>query len=127
MLQSGSKKEGFTLIEMSVVVAIIGILYYTLVPMYGKTIARTKETALKQNLHIFRTTIDGYYKDHERWPEALESLVKEGYLRDIPPCPITERKDAWVAVPSEPGARDVYDVKSNAPGLSLDGKSFAEF
>ena len=121
------EKKGFTLIEMSVVVAIIGILYHTVVPMYGKTIARTRETALKQNLYVFRTTIDNYYKDHERWPDSLKSLVDEGYLRNIPNCPITDSSKAWLQIPSAPSERDLYDVKSSAPGTSLDGKKFTEF
>lgn len=120
-------RKGFTLIEMSVVVAIIGVLYATVVPMYGQTILRTKETALKSDLHSFRATLNNYYKDHEKWPETLDALVKEGYIRNIPPDPFTERADTWVVVPSEPGAGDVYDVKSGAEGTGIDGVKYADF
>lgn len=119
--------SGFTLIEMSVVVAIIGVLYMTVVPMYGKTILRSKETALQQNLHVFRETLNNYYKDHERWPENIEALVKEGYIRNVPPDPFTEKTDSWVTVPSEPGKIDVYDIKSGADGLSIGGVRYADF
>ncbi len=121
------RSYGFTLIEMSVVVAIIGALYMTVVPMYGKTIQRTRETALKKNLYIFRETLNNFYKDHERWPETIESLVSQGYIRNIPLDPFTEEADSWVAVPSEPGKTDVYDIKSGASGVSLDGVPYAEF
>ena len=127
MLMSLRKNRvAFTLVEMSVVVAIIGLLYVTVVPMYGRTIQRTKETALKKDLYVFRNTLNDYFKDHEKWPESLDTLVKQGYIRSIPPDPFTEKSDTWVIVPSQQG-NDVYDVKSGAEGLSLDGISYAEF
>lgn len=120
-------RMAFTLIEMSVVVAIIGLLYVTVVPMYGRTIQRSKETALKKDLHVFRTILSDYFKDHEKWPESLNSLVTQGYIRSIPPDPFTEKIDTWVVVPSQPGNNDVYDVKSGADGQSLDGINYADF
>ncbi len=120
-------RRGFTLIEMSVVVAIIGVLYATVVPIYGKTIMRARETALKNSLHTFRITLNNYYKDHEKWPEKLDALVAEGYIRAIPADPFTDRSDSWVVVPSEPGLNDVYDIKSGAEGVSLDGVRYADF
>ncbi len=122
-----NNRAAFTLIEMSVVVAIIGLLYVTVVPMYGRTIQRTRETALKKDLYVFRTTLNDYFKDHERWPESLDTLVAQGYIRSIPPDPFTEKADTWVTVPSQPGNNDVYDVKSGAEGQSLDGINYADF
>ncbi|MBF0500069.1 MAG: type II secretion system protein [Candidatus Riflebacteria bacterium] len=118
--------RGFTLIEMSVVVAIIGILYMSVVPMYGNTIARARETALKENLQTMRRVLDQYYKNHQRWPDALSNLVSEGYLRAVPVDPITTKAD-WVEVPSEPGITDVFDVHSAAPGKGLDGQAYASW
>jgi len=97
------------------------------VPMYGRTIQRSKETALKKDLYVFRTTLNDYYKDHEKWPESLDTLVTQGYIRSIPPDPFTEKTDTWVTVPSQPGNNDVYDVKSGAEGQNLDGISYADF
>ncbi|MDD3146725.1 MAG: type II secretion system protein [Candidatus Riflebacteria bacterium] len=126
-MKSSLRRTGFTLIEMSVVVAIIGVLYASVVPMYGKTILRARETALKNSLHTFRVTLNNYFKDHEKWPENIDALVKEGYIRNIPPDPFTEKSDTWVTVPSEPDISDVYDIKSGAEGLSLDGIRYADF
>jgi general secretion pathway protein G len=126
-MKSSRRRTGFTLVEMSVVVAIIGVLYSTVVPMYGKTILRARETALKSSLQTFRITLNNYYKDHEKWPETLEDLVRDGYIRSIPPDPFTDRTDTWVVIPSETGARDVYDIRSGAAGVSLDGVKYADF
>lgn len=117
--------RGFTLIEMSVVVAIIGILYFTVAPMYGTTILKSRETALKEDLHIMRKVLDQYYRDRGAWPGEIDSLVRDGYLRSIPADPITGRTDTWKMVPSEEGRVDVFDIRSGADGKSSDGTSYA--
>ncbi|MFZ2959083.1 MAG: type II secretion system protein [Candidatus Ozemobacteraceae bacterium] len=119
-------RRGFTLIEMSVVVAIIGILYMTVVPMYASTIARAREAALKENLQTMRRVLDQYYKNHQKWPESLSTLVAEGYLRAVPVDPITKKTD-WVVIPSDSGLRDIFDVRSAAPEKGLDGHPFADW
>jgi general secretion pathway protein G len=116
-----SRRTGFTLIEMSVVVAIIGMLAMTVVPIYGDTIHRARETALKDTLHTVRRVLDQYHRDHEAWPPSLEALVSQGYLRALPVDPFTRVADSWKAIPSEPGEADVYDVRSGATGSTLEG------
>ncbi|HEY9071913.1 MAG TPA: prepilin-type N-terminal cleavage/methylation domain-containing protein [Candidatus Ozemobacteraceae bacterium] len=118
---------GFTLIEMSVVVAIIGILYFTIAPMYGTTILRARETALKEDLHVLRKVLDQYYKDRQVWPTDLDSLVRDGYLRAIPADPITGRTDTWLVIPSEEGRADVFDVRSGATGASSEGSAYGSW
>ena len=127
MVPPGHRRTGFTLIEMSVVVAIIGILFMTVVPMYGTTIIRAREAALKENLQVMRKVLDQYYKDRQKWPEGLSVLVKEGYLRDIPIDPFTGRSDSWITIPSEQGLNDVFDLHSGASGKSLDGADYASW
>ena len=119
--------RGFTLIEMSVVVAIIGILYFTVAPMYGSTIQKTRETALKEDLHVMRKVLDQYYRDRGAWPDGLDALVRDGYLRSIPADPITGKTDTWKPIPSEDGLADVFDIRSGAAGASTDGSAYAEW
>jgi len=119
--------RGFTLIEMSVVVAIIGILYFTVAPMYGTTIIRAKETALKEDLQVMRKVLDQYFKDRQKWPEDLDSLVRDGYLRAVPADPMTGRSDTWRAIPSEYGRADVFDVRSGAAGQAGDGTLYGSW
>jgi general secretion pathway protein G len=121
------RDQGFTLIEMSVVVAIIGILYMAVVPMYGTTIRRTKETTLKENLFVLRKQLDLYFKDHQAWPRDLKTLVQEGYIRAVPVDPVSGAADSWVMIPSTPGAEDVFDLRSGAKGESLDGQPYSEW
>jgi general secretion pathway protein G len=72
-----------------------------------------------------RDALDKFFGDNGRYPASLEELVTRRYLRRIPPDPITESTESWVVVappPPEQGA--VYDVKSGAPGKTVDGRPY---
>jgi general secretion pathway protein G len=119
--------HGFTLIELIVVLAIVALLATLAMPRYFQTIDVSKETALRENLHALRETIDKFYGDTGRYPESLEELVALKYLRAIPRDPITEKVDAWIIVAPEGDAKgSVYDVRSSAPGQGRDGKPFTD-
>src|ERR1700694_5766857 len=61
---------GFTLIELLVVMAIIGTLLSIAVPRYFHSLARARETVLKQDLSILREAIDKYYADLNQYPKS---------------------------------------------------------
>jgi general secretion pathway protein G len=121
---------GFTLIELIVVFAILALLITLAVPRYYAHIDRAKEATLKQDLGVMRDAIDKFYGDKGRYPEALEELAKERYIRDVPVDPLTESASSWVVVPPPADAKakgQVYDVKSGAEGRGADGKPYAEW
>ena len=89
----GKKQHGFTLIELMVVVAIIGILVSISVPTYRHIILRAKEAVLKQNLFTIRDVIDQYYADKQKYPDSLDDLVSAGYFRKLPVDPMTGKAD----------------------------------
>jgi general secretion pathway protein G len=106
--------SGYTLIELIIVIAIISLLIAVAVPLYTKSIQRTKETVLKQNLFNIRTVIDEYTFDKKAAPQRLEDLVREGYLRAVPVDPITGSDRTWKI--------DIEDTLSSVdqtqPGIS---------
>ncbi|HZS58223.1 MAG TPA: prepilin-type N-terminal cleavage/methylation domain-containing protein [Gemmatimonadaceae bacterium] len=121
-------RPGFTLIELLVVLAIIALLLTIALPRYFGSLDRSKETVLREDLHQMRGAIDKYYGDRGKYPENLDALVSEKYLRSVPVDPITEKKDTWVVVPpQDPQKGGMYDVKSGAPGQASDGSAFAEW
>jgi general secretion pathway protein G len=124
-----ARLAAFTLIELIVVLAIIALLIAVAVPRYFNSVERSKEAALKQNLSVMRDALDKYYGDTGRYPDTLEDLVTRRYLRKLPEDPLTQSTQTWIVVkpPGEGGRTGVYDVKSGAPGSSLDGVPIAEW
>ncbi len=120
-------KSGFTLIELLVVMAVIATLLTIAVPRYFQHLDRAREASLRESLAVMRDAIDKFHGDTGRYPETLEELVGKRYLRKIPPDPITESSDTWVAVapPDEPGQRKLWDVRSGAEGHGANGSDYA--
>jgi general secretion pathway protein G len=81
------------------VLALIGIINVTAlaVPWYQKTVIRTKESLLENNLLVLRDAIDRYESDNKNAPKALRDLVRKGYLPSVPIDPITGN-DQWRVV-----------------------------
>src|SRR5258706_16310356 len=94
-IRSGRRRVGFTLIEMLIVVSIIGILVSIAVPIYQKSILRTRESVLRNNLFTIRTVLDEYTYDKQKAPQDLKDLVTEGYLREVPIDPMTGTNQNW--------------------------------
>jgi general secretion pathway protein G len=120
-------KRGFTLIELLVVMAIVAILLTIAVPRYFASTDRAREAVLKENLFQMRDAIGKYHADKGKYPDSLQALATEQYLRKVPLDPITQSETTWVPVPI-PGSTEptgVFDVRSGAPGKSLDGSDFA--
>ena len=128
---------GFTLVEMLVVVALIGIVATIALPRYRQSMVRAKESVLKHDLWVLRDVIDQFFTDQGRYPADLEELVSFGYIRRIPVDPMTESADTW-EISYESLAEDDYDspeqqepgvtdVRSGAGGRALDGSWYSEW
>jgi general secretion pathway protein G len=118
--------RGFTLIELLVVLTIVATLLLIAVPRYYSSIDRSKEAVLKENLFQLRDAIDKYHADKGRYPETLEALAAERYLRRVPLDPITDSTVTWVPVPTaDASAGGVWDVRSGARGRASNGTDFS--
>lgn len=118
--------RGFTLIELVVVLAIVATLLTIAVPRYFSSVEKSKEAVLKENLYQMRDAIGKYYADKGKYPETIEALATDKYLRKVPLDPITESAATWVVVPPEDAQKGgVFDVKSGAPGKGSDGTELA--
>jgi general secretion pathway protein G len=91
--QSRSRRNGFTLIELMIVIMIILILIGMAVGRYDKSVLRAREATLAHNLQIIREAIENYTLDKQSAPQSLDDLVQAGYLREVPTDPITQQKD----------------------------------
>jgi len=121
-------QKGFTLIELMIVMTIIGILVSIAQPNFQKAIIRAKETSLRRSLFVLRDVIDQYYADHGNYPESLETLVEEHYIRAIPEDPFTRSRTSWIVIPPEDSEESgVYDVHSGSDLVALNGTPYNEW
>jgi prepilin-type N-terminal cleavage/methylation domain-containing protein len=81
-------KKGFTLIELMIVVAIIGILAAIAIPKFAELIRKSSEGASKGNLGALRSAMSIYYGDMEgTYPGNMTALTLGGkYLTVVPPA-----------------------------------------
>lgn len=107
-----ARPRGFTMIELVIVMAMLGLLLSLALPQYMATLERGRETVLQQNLATMREALDKFYGDRGRYPDTLEDLVTQRYLRAIPVDPFTEAPNWVVVAPKDSAKGGVIDVQS---------------
>lgn len=124
--KTGDRSAGFTLMEMLLVLAIIGALAAVATPVVNGALVRAKEAALRENLSVMRKLIDDYAADRAEQPESLQILVDDGYLRAIPPDPLTGGAIDWNEVPAKDG-NGIVSVQSRSLEKGSNGVPYAEW
>ena len=125
-------KKGYTLLELMIVVAIVGILVSIAVPSFQQAARTAREAALKQNLFTLRAVIDQYYADKGDYPLSLETLVESQYLRGIPQDPFTKSSTTWEEIfetqeEGDDSPSGIFDIKSGSDQAARDGTPYNEW
>jgi general secretion pathway protein G len=123
-------EQGFTLLELMIVMIVIGLLAAIAIPAYTTNIRAAKEAVLKEDLHVMRQAIDSYTVDKQKAPQSLDDLVQSGYIKVMPKDPFTNRTDTWM--PSQEDTMmdldqtesGVNDVHSGSQETAINGTSY---
>lgn len=124
---------GFTLLELMVVITIIMVLLGIAAGRYERSVTRSKEAVLRQDLFTLRQAIDQFTLDKQRAPTSLEELVSAEYLRSLPVDPMTNQKD-WqlqfedVVLSADQTGTGITDVHSASDRVSpFDGTPYSSW
>ena len=74
------KNNGFTVIELIIVIAILGTIAAIAVPSYSKYIERTQTVRVLQELKLIDRELQVYFIDNETYPSTLAEIGLDGML-----------------------------------------------
>jgi len=107
------------------------ILVSIAVPNFTRSVQRSREAVLRQNLFTLRDLISQYTLDKQKAPQSLDDLVQAGYLKQIPRDPMTDQAD-WateqeentVMSADEQDQGGIDDVHSASTAVGSDGTAY---
>jgi general secretion pathway protein G len=116
-----------------IVMALIVVLAGIGLAVHANSQTRAREAVLKEDLFRMRDAIDQYYADKNSYPQSLDALVSDKYLRAIPIDPFTNSAETWQTTMSEADAANpsaqpgIFDVKSGSERTAIDGTPYANW
>lgn len=86
-MKKARQEQGFTLVEMLVVLFIIGIIIAIALPNFLSATKKANLQADKANRRMITMQVENFYLDHGKYPTSIQQLVQAKYLRSVPKCP----------------------------------------
>jgi len=77
--QTGKKEKGFTLIELMIVIAIVGILAAVAIPQFTTYRTRSLNSSAKADLRNAMTAQEAYFVDLEDYADTTNTLIGDAY------------------------------------------------
>lgn len=102
------RRNGFTLIELVIVMAIIGLLATIAIPRLTNTKGRAQLAAMKSDLRNLVTVQENYFSEHSNYTTSLGSLYVVSPGNNLPTITLTA--DGWTASITSPNTPQVCAV-----------------
>jgi general secretion pathway protein G len=131
-IRSRRRCQGWTLLELMIVISVMMILMAIAVPLYRQHVVQAREAVLKQNLFQLDSLINQYKLDKGESPQSLDDLVTAGYLSKLPVDPMTGKAD-WATDadepedspdPQQPGIKAAHSASSET---ALNGEAYSSW
>ncbi len=128
MTYTKAVRDGFSLIELMIVIAIIGLLMAVTGPALMNYLERAKKSNTQSTLRVLKGAMTTYYADIGNYPERLRDLVKVPQDQELANKwggpyveSKTEPRDGWgnkFRYQRTPGAQNAYELFSRGPAGS---------
>lgn len=110
-----TKKSGYTILEIVIAISLIAIFIALPIFAYNSFMKRSRDAQRKSDVSKIQAALEQYKTDNGVYPSALDDLVEEGYLAELPVDPLDGQ-----SVPGVLGAIFGYD---NNYSSTTDGNS----
>jgi general secretion pathway protein G len=140
-----SKRRGFTLVELLIVIVILAVLAAIAIPKFMNSGVRSKESSLKSNLKLVRNSLELFHNDTGAWPATLSDLAvttapasgkdstgatktisssdfKGPYIQSVPTDPVSNSAFTYSVTSPTVGT-----ITSSASGNGLDGTAYSSW
>lgn len=140
-----TRRRGFTLVELLVVIVVLAVLAAIVLPKFMDSSKRSKESALRSDLKLLRNAIGLFYTDTGAYPKQLSDLAATSapakgldssgnevtinaadwhgpYLQEVPNDPVSGTAFTYSTTPPHVGK-----VTSSASGNGLDGTPYSSW
>ena len=92
-------KNGFTLVELVIVVAVVGVLSSIAVPLFWGSILKARQMEAAASIGQYMKAVDLHYLEFNTYPSSYSDLEK--YV-SVPSCPVPDPKRCRELVPRSP-------------------------
>ncbi len=82
-MQKNRRDEGFTLVELIVVMAILALLAALAVPKFADVLSNARGSADSTNVKLLQDAVDLYYAQEHQYPADLNGLIPD-YIKELP-------------------------------------------